>query len=241
MGTITIPSYSEENMRRICSQWHTLVKRFYESIQRRHKRETRVFDYVSVTEIQPGRWSERGECGLHLHFIYPAFRFRNGEWNLPDNWIRQRWQSLIQNLLEEGTVSRSPNYRREAVSTSSAGYLAKYLSKGGEVVQEVIDTLGEDFIPHRWYSMNVRLRYCILRNIRTFTGDKAGMVASLCEIGDTALIRYSYEVTLDKGVYSDAQGTEHRLVYHLGIVGGLTSQGLKFLGLPVTPNVALLS
>src|SRR5512147_1442146 len=144
MGTVTIPSYSPDTMKSICTHWNDIVRVFFQRIKRLYARHRYGFDYVFVTEIQPVRFETRGEVGLHLHFLFFAIRLGRGKWVLGDNTVRRFWQESIENYLAEGDKPQSPNYRRDMVNKSAAGYLAKYLSKGAEQVGQVIEEFGEE-------------------------------------------------------------------------------------------------
>jgi len=139
-STLTLPSFSPEVERGICENWGYIVRRFFEECTREAKRNCTTFDYVSVTEIQPERWKNRKEVGLHLHFIYNAeFIKWAGTFVLTDDFIRSTWHRILKGIIatvcETGGIPAPecpiPSYRREKVERSAEGYIGKYKSKGG--------------------------------------------------------------------------------------------------------------
>lgn len=166
MGTTTIPLFPPAVERYICSHWSTLVKRFFEKLKRRYRKHGFDFRYLSVTEIQPGRYKKYKSCGLHLHFLFEKKKSKDGTvWVSDDNFIRNAWYECINNLLQsmpaefgECPKFAPPNYRREIIKTNASSYVSKYLSKGGEVVSQVQNDLGEDYLPSQWWSCDVGSR-----------------------------------------------------------------------------------
>lgn len=205
MGTITIPSLPHFAMRRIASSWSYLVRRFFEEISRIYKRSSYRFQYVSVTEIQPKRWEKRKEVGLHLHFLYPAFKNKNnGEWVLHDNIVRELWKRLLTNLLHECTQEGidleslpTPNYRREVVRKNAAAYLAKYMSKGSDMCAEIIAEMGEEFIPSQWWNTDSVSRAELKASIKKLSADACEMLVQMCKSGIADIFYYISAVEID--------------------------------------------
>lgn len=205
MGTLTIPSLDEPIMLVICSNWAQLQKRFFEKCKRRYAKYKRPWMYVSVTEIQPRRWNQYGECGLHIHFLAPSyFLGLHGFYTLDDNWVRNAWRECISNLLSahfpdgfRDEMLVVPNYRREKVKKSAAAYLGKYMSKGSDICQEVCADLGEKWLPSQWWSLSSNLKRLIKNRIIHTTGHTAEMLMHLCKKGSDIHLCYSAPVTIE--------------------------------------------
>lgn len=225
MGTVTVPSYSPQSMKNINSNWGNIVRVFFQRIKRIYARKRYGFNYVSVTEIQPIRYDVRGEIGLHLHFLFVAIRLGKGKWVLGDNQVRDIWQKSVENFLAEGDKPQSPNYRRDMVSKSCAGYLAKYLSKGAEQVKEVIEEHGEEVLPSQWWSMDSRTRKCIHNHTVSSQGTYADMLLCICTQDMKEYYRYKRVVTIPTNPteYATAHNCPSELV--LGYGGLLTPSG----------------
>lgn len=166
MGTVTIPLFPLAVEKYVCSHWAVLVRRFFEKLKRRYKKFGHDFRYLSVTEIQPGRYKKYKSCGLHLHFLFKKQKSKDGTvWVSEDNFIRNAWYECLKNLLQsmpaefgELPIFAPPNYRREIIKTNASAYVSKYLSKGGEVVDQVQRELGEEFLPSQWWSTDAASR-----------------------------------------------------------------------------------
>lgn len=227
MGTVTVPSYSPDTMKRICTHWGDIVRKFFQKLRRIYARHLRAFDYVSVTEIQPSRLVNRHEVGLHLHFLFVAFRTSTGEWILPDGVVRQKWQETLEIYLGAGDTSVPPNYRREGVTHSSAGYMAKYMSKGGNELRQVAEEFGEEWLPSQWWSMSTSVRRCIKALTIRSNGWQAEMLLSICSQGMTDYLRYVRCSTLQ--IYRSDHAVMHQCPEEivLGYGGMLTHAGYQ--------------
>lgn len=205
MGTLTIPSLDEPCMLVICSNWALLQKRFFEKCKRRYAKYHRPWMYVSVTEIQPRRWSQYNECGLHIHFLCPSyFLGLHGCYTLDDNWVRNAWRECLSNLLAthfpdgfRDDMLPAPNYRREKVKKSAAAYLGKYMSKGSDICLEVCKDLGEEWLPSQWWSCSSNLKKWLKSRIINSWGHTAEMLMNICRREDSAYLLYSTSVEIE--------------------------------------------
>lgn len=240
MGTLTIPSYSEDTMKRICQHWGDIVRRFFQECKRLYGQYRYRFDFAACTEIQPQRWRERHEVGLHIHFLFVAIRLGRNKWALPDDWVRSCWGRILQSYLDAGEDFQLPNYRRETVRNSSAAYIAKYASKGDGSIKEVLEEKGEEYIPHQWWSISNPLRRCIKQNTIRSRGTVADMLLCICSNGMEQYLRYvrCSTLTLHNTEYAIAHGCPGELV--LGY-GGLLSYDGKILLQPpdIDTNIRL--
>lgn len=232
MGTVTVPSYSPETMKNICTHWNDIVRKFFQKLKRIYARHLRAFDYVSVTEIQPRRLQNRHEVGLHLHFIFTAFRTNSNSWILPDGVVRQKWQETLEIYLGAGEQSITPNYRREGINHSSAGYMAKYMSKGGDQIAQVIEEFGEEWLPSQWWSMSRSVRRCIISMTIRSQGYEADILLSICSQGMTDYLKYVRCSTLH--IYTNEYATAHSCPQEivLGYGGMLSYAGYQLFHRP---------
>lgn len=228
MGTLTIPSLEPERMMEICRNWSDIVRRFFQECRRRYARFGKIFDYASCTEIQPGRWVDRGEVGLHVHFLFVAFRINRKLWSLPDQWVRDVWRRILVYYVGEGGVPHNLNYRRETVRQSSAAYIAKYASKGAEFIKEVAERVGREALPSQWWSISSRLRTVIKRHTILSTGTTAELLLSICREDMTDYLKYKREITLK--VYPNEYAASHNCPEEilLGYGGMLSPAGFAF-------------
>ena len=226
-STLTIPPLPPEQEKCICDNWGELVRRFFEECSRQYKRYGKQFKYVCATEIQPKRWAERGEVGLHLHYIYNAeFVKREGTYCINDNFVRQLWRRLLINLLHKHAYTPgggdspfpTPMYRREKVQKSAESYIGKYMSKGGKIVDEVRETKGQKYIPKQWWSMDTHTRKDVACRTIT-TRDRNSISFLLDKIGEKSKeVLYVHEAVITfKFTYLQADGCiAHMLVGYGG-------------------------
>jgi hypothetical protein len=225
MGTLTVPSYSPDTMKAICSNWGDIVRKFFQRIKRHYARHRYAFDYAGCTEIQPARLQNRSEVGLHLHFLFVAIRLGRGKWVLGDNLVRRVWGETIDHYLGQDDTSQNPNYRREDVSKSSAGYIAKYMSKGTEQVRQVVEEFGEEWLPSQWWYMSAPVRKSILAHTIRSQGTIADMLLCICTNGMDEYYRYIRCSTLptDANEFAQSHGCPSEIV--LGYGGLLSARG----------------
>jgi hypothetical protein len=142
-------------------------------------------DWVDVTEIQSKRWRRRKEVALHLHYLHhgrePGKIYQHPgvapndpstKWAIHPREIRAIWQRLLQNLLGVD-VDCSTATRIEYVRLSAAHYLAKYMSKGGKITQQIIEAHRGHFLPSAWYGVSAALRREIKNAIANLTPQQA--------------------------------------------------------------------
>lgn len=229
MGTLTIPSLPEEQMLIICSNWAYLVKRFFEKCKRRHEQHNINFSYVSVTEIQPKRWESRREVGLHIHFLFVSRWIpENSEWALPDSWVRQAWLGSLCSLLGTSDGIPTPNYRRESIRISAAGYMAKYLSKGVSQTSEIIAEMGAEWLPSQWWSASLHLRRMVKSAIIKCRHENAEILLDICEGNWEGWLHYVSDICVDIPAF-EYKG-ERRDKLRIGWRGKLTQFAMEYLG-----------
>lgn len=234
MGTLTIPSFEQSQMLEICSNWAYLQKRFFEECKRRHARFNIKFHYVSVTEVQPRRWDDRREVGLHLHFIFTSqWIAESSEWAMPDNWVRETWQRLISNFLSDDTRVPTPNYRRDSIVKSASGYLAKYLSKGVSQTAEIIAEMGAEWLPSQWWSASLHLRRMVKSAIIKCRHENAEILLDICEGNWEGWLHYVSDICIDISAF-EYKG-ERRDKLRIGWRGKLTQFAMEYLGFYLPP------
>ncbi len=192
MATLTIPSLPPVQMQCIAENWAKIQKKFFQECKRRYERLKLPWRYVAVTEIQPKRWVERQEVGLHLHFLFPSFRvYKRGMFSLPHEWARKTWKRIIENTLnhispsgDEPAVIPLPIYDCEPVRKDAVGYLAKYMSKGCDLIETVAEVAGDEYLPKQWWSADSVSKKKLKSSIIQSGGSMAEFLLSLCRQQD---------------------------------------------------------
>lgn len=114
---------------------------------------------VGVIEIQPHRLKVHGECGFHLHLVFQGV-CPNGSYAVSVADSDSLWEKSVSNYL--GYSLKMPvacNIRH--VSKRTKGDLAKYVSKGKKIVDELIAAGFEKLIPSRWWTCSLALRNAV--------------------------------------------------------------------------------
>jgi len=102
--------------------------------------------------VQPKRLAENDEAYLHWHLLWLNQPGRAGNWAIDPNGIRAWLESLL--------IRKIPSYQGGHVNVNvkrvkgeAARYLAKYMSKGKQQVQEAMEDWGAGLCPRTWWNM----------------------------------------------------------------------------------------
>ena len=155
-GTLTLPSLSREQLLLVAKNWAQLKHRWSEALSRLLHRKGLDPCSIDVTEIQPRRWRQRRELGLHIHYLHQG-KHPGQHWAIAPSEIEAIWQRLLENLLGFA-VDCSKATRVEGVKLSAANYLGKYMSKGCAVVKKVTKAKLGDYLPSAWWGVSLALR-----------------------------------------------------------------------------------
>jgi hypothetical protein len=194
--TITLPPLPQEVRRAVSEGWGNMVNRLLEFLSRRLRKQGLAKAVLCATEVQPGRLKETSEAYLHLHLVWPNHRSRRKGWAIAPNDLRGWLVSYLEthySLDEIGHV----NVNTQAVKKSACNYLAKYVSKGSEDVQAVIEDLGEEALPGQWWSMTKTLkeRVWLAMDVGEKTGERLHEWLNYAwNYDDFTLFRYIYHV-----------------------------------------------
>lgn len=228
MGTLTIPQFTDNVMRAIAHNWAYLVRAFFQEMKRVYGREGLTFRYVSVSEIQPKRWKNHKQVGLHIHFLWvPVWVDWAKQWLVSYNDIRGIWKRLLENVVRRAIGSSNelppmptPNFRDERVKKDASRYMAKYMSKGTDVTQEVAATKGEDCLPSQWWSADTTSKSLLKEAILHPQGEVLAMVVEACESSDELLLDYVFCIEIER---------KDRPALKVGYVGQLSVLGMSAL------------
>lgn len=172
-ATVTIPPLPPELRRVVVDSWSDLTRELLRWLSRRAERAGVPRVVASVTEIQPKRLSEYGEGYLHWHLIWLNVPSKHGSWTVDPNELRYHVSRL---LCRHCGVSPDAyvNVDVKRVKGAVARYMAKYMSKGSEMLAEAQEDWGEDATPSTWWNMTKPARDWVKDN--TFSGIEAGEV-----------------------------------------------------------------
>lgn len=163
--TATLPNLSKEQMYCVTSNWRELVRLFFQRVRRRLLKLGLPDDIIAVTEIQEKRYRKYRQVAPHIHFLY-VFKKRSHEsgYAISANEFRLWWCEAINNVLRANKLPLVlyeqclASVDCQVVKKSASGYLAKYMSKGGEIVKDIVEEGRGDELPKQWWSSTKALK-----------------------------------------------------------------------------------
>jgi len=172
--TATLPAFaSPGELRLICSIWSELVRQFVQELKRMLERRGYPQDMVYVTEIQEDRYADRGEVAPHLHLVMVGKRNRwEKTYAIHYSEVRSLWERLLSNFVGRPVTCQAAT-RVERPRTSLQGEFSSYLSKGGKMIEKIIEDGKIDFLPSSWYGANQSLKERVKSETKILKGDEA--------------------------------------------------------------------
>lgn len=163
-ATITMPTLPPAMRRQLALDWPVLVNQLLKWLTRRLEKKGLPKIVVSVSEVQPGRLSESGEAYLHLHLLWVNQPGRKGNWAVNVLHLRS-WVADF--LVRRGlwAADSHVNVDVRSVKGDKACYLAKYLSKGGDIIAEAAADIGWDALPSQWWNVTKTARDWVKREL----------------------------------------------------------------------------
>jgi hypothetical protein len=140
--------------------WAEIIRQ-YEQWLKRRLRAAGLCDFiVGVTEVQERRWSETQKVGLHLHWVFQGRSAHNSAWIIKKEDFAKAWLKIVSNVVGSDIESKSAT-RVERIKKSIENYLSKYMSKGGRIIEEVIEAGKRNLLPTSWWNVSFELRRMI--------------------------------------------------------------------------------
>lgn len=139
-GTSTLPVFCDRNeLDLICRNWAKIRREFIQALGRLLEARGYPVEMVWVTEIQEDRYRETGDVCPHLHWVMVGkkHRYQKG-YAIHSSEVRSIWERILSNNLGR-PVTCQAGTRVERPKKSLCAELGKYMSKGGKVIQEIIE------------------------------------------------------------------------------------------------------
>lgn len=133
-----------------------IQRRYFQKCKRAYEKRGEYWHYISVVEFQPERWERDWEAALHIHYIAPCYRQGTRQWVLHATQVREMWRDACAEVIKQIPDTRAA-VDSQVCKKSVSGYLSKYMSKGGEMVELIAD-MDESQIPGQWWGMSAFLR-----------------------------------------------------------------------------------
>ena len=123
--TLTVPFTEDQDLVAAYKHWSRAVGNFEDRLRRELPKDLQ--QWVHCTEDQ-----KRG--APHLHMAFPSRRARCQKWLITKQWVTDTWREIWEHILPKSAHQLEWKYatRIESIRKSVAGYLGKYMSKGGQ-------------------------------------------------------------------------------------------------------------
>jgi len=201
--TLTLPPEAllanEDSGKTICgATWGDLLHRFNVSLRRLLERQGVKPEWVQCSEVQEGRYKRTGKVALHAHYLVGG---RNGvgmPWAVSITDFRSAWARAIEATIGR-PLSTQPVVDVQRVKKSCVAYLGKYLSKGGEIVDAVIEGGDADQLPSHWWGSTAALKAEVVRQTIRDGKDLSDWMWELCWQNSPEYFRYCFPVMVDRG------------------------------------------
>lgn len=202
-ATITMPQLPAELRKELALAWPELVSQLLRWLSRRLEKRGLPKVVCSVSEVQPKRLQESGEAYLHLHLIWLNQPAKSGNWAIDVLNLRS-WVSHFLQKRGIWTAEAHVNTDVRPVKGDKASYLAKYCSKGADVIAEFAEDNGWDAVPAQWWNLTKCARDWVKAN--TYQGREVGELLDSClryfwSVEDCDLYRYVYHVEMNVDGY----------------------------------------
>ena len=200
-ATVTMPSLPSQLRRQLAQEWPRLVNRLMQWLRRRLERADMPQIVVSVTEVQPKRLTETGEGYLHLHLLWLNRPAKSGHWSVDVGEMKAWVQGF---LVDRGIWCKDAHVNIDVrrVEGEKARYLAKYCSKGSDVIAEFASDNGWPSVPGQWWNMSSKARHWVKENL--VEGKAAGevldaLINASFDYEEFCHFNYLYHVDIEVG------------------------------------------
>lgn len=196
-ATVTVPNLPLHQMAVVHENWCDIVERYRLNVRRILQDKGLSGEIVSASEIQVERYKETGLPVLHLHAVfcnYDSFGRRVVTPELHDDaWYRALSPAID---IDREELSAACNIQR--VKKSASSYLGKYLTKGVQNIQGVIDDGFEWWLPKHWWNCSRALLHRVKSKTRCV--DKmAGWLYDVAELGGKDIWVWHRDVEIEMG------------------------------------------
>lgn len=138
-----------------------IARRFFQDCKKIYEAEGQVWSNVFVYEYQDKRYEETGIPVLHIHYVAPCYFRGSTRFVLSATEIRYLWMLACSQVVGV-EADTSPSVDAQVIHTSAAGYISKYLSKGGASVS-YLSELCPSQLPSQWWGMTNNVRKAIAK------------------------------------------------------------------------------
>jgi len=167
-ATYTLPELPRGDMAIIREQFPTVCHQLKQMIERDLFRAGLKPEVVYVIEIQEERYQKTGEVVPHIHVVFQSRKSRYHSYVISKERNTQLWNRAVSNVLGRD-IEMPAGARIEKVKKSAERYMAKYMSKGGQLAQKLTDENKTHELPKAWWGATMTLRRWVKANIKLFS------------------------------------------------------------------------
>ena len=167
--TVTTPTITPDENLILNQSWSELRRELVQWISNQLKKYG-VIPYISYCiEGQEKRFIETGIYALHMHLVFQGRKGFGYDWIIKPAAIDAEWKRLLEKRLNR-EVDVTASNKLEKPRGDLKKEIGKYLSKGGNLVCQVIP---KELLPTSWWGMTTTLKDKILAAIIKFVDDTA--------------------------------------------------------------------
>lgn len=159
--TLTCPYTDEKLVYEFNRNIAEVARRYFQKLKRYYEGCGQVWSYVSVYEYQTRRYDSDGIPVLHIHYLAPCYRGGTYQWVCEADELRAIYASACAEVVCSN-VDTSAAVDSAVIRKSAVGYISKYMSKGGDICDELAQTCSSQ-VPSQWWSMSANVRAAIAR------------------------------------------------------------------------------
>lgn len=203
--TATLPAFATPaDFAFICSMWSELVRKFIQELKRLLERRGFPTSMVWVTEIQEDRYRDTGDVAPHLHLIMIGKKSRFSKvWAISKGEVRALWERILSNALDKPVTCQAAT-RVERPRKSLQGEFSSYLSKGGEMIEQIVKDGKGDKLPKSYSGCSDNLKKAIDDRTQVLRGEEAEkFVDSLEDMKQAGLLFYKPIIIYAKNLGRD--------------------------------------
>lgn len=156
-GTFTLPVLEYSEHHKISSEWPAIMKTVRQNLERLLVRRGLPGEVLIVTEIQEKRYRQWKVICLHAHVLFPGRKSKLDPWAISKDEFRNVWQVPLENRLGRPVDCRYAT-RIEAPRKSLKAEMGKYITKGGKLLDEIVQSGKGDWLPTAWWNCSESVR-----------------------------------------------------------------------------------
>lgn len=180
--TLTVPNLEEGDLRSLAANFSYSCKLFRQRLERLLVSKGLPKEMAGCIEPQLGRLKKHGQLAYHVHLVFPG-RHPGKHWSITPNEIRMAWRETIETVL--GRDCEYADWRvcvdLKRIRRSATNYLAKYLSKNAEAVEQIKEHQSDACLPGTWNIISRSLRTAIRTAIVRLAGRIAEWLWERCD------------------------------------------------------------